>query len=77
VDQTFYMWPSAAVLIGEKNAAASTADTLGEEESARVAALNQMTVAELDEAMKVSPGYALFRTAIDAAGRWRFALSGD
>ena len=77
VDQTFYLWPSAAVLIGEGNAATPTVATLGEEEAARVAALNRMTVEELDEAMQVFPGYALFRTAIDAAGRWRFALSGD
>ena len=77
VDQTFYVWPSAAVLIGEENAATPTAETLGEEEATRVATLNRMTVEELDEVMQVFPGYALFRTAIDAAGRWRFALSGD
>jgi hypothetical protein len=77
VDQEFYVWPSAAVLIGAQNAAQSTVETLGEEEATRVAALNQMTVEELDESMRVFPGYALFRTAIDAAGRWRFALSGD
>jgi hypothetical protein len=77
VDQTFYVWPSAAVLIDARNAATPTVATLGEEEAARVAALNRMTVEELDESMRVFPGYALFRTAIDAAGRWRFALSGD
>jgi hypothetical protein len=76
-DQTFYVWPSAAVLVGEANARQSTVETLGEEEAERVAVLNQMTVEELDESMGVFPGYALFRTAIDAAGRWRFALSGD
>ena len=76
VDQTFYVWPSAAVLIDASNAAQSTVVTLGEEEATRVAALNQMTIEELDESMRVFPGYALFRTAIDAAGRWRFALSG-
>ena len=77
VDQTFYVWPSAAVLIGEENATAPATQTLGEEEAVRVAALNRMTVAELDESISQFPGYALFRTAIDAAGRWRFALSGD
>lgn len=77
VDQTFYVWPSAAVLIDAANAAQSTVVTLGEQESTRVAVLNQMTIEELDESMRVFPGYALFRTAIDAAGRWRFALSGD
>jgi hypothetical protein len=77
VDQTFYVWPSAAVLVGEANARQSTVETLGEEEAERVAVLNQMTIEELDESMGVFPGYALFRTAIDAAGRWRFALSGD
>jgi hypothetical protein len=77
VDQTFYVWPSAAVLISAENAAQSTVQTLGEEEATRVAALNQMTVEELDESMRMFPGYALFRTAIDTVGRWRFALSGD
>jgi hypothetical protein len=77
VDQTFYVWPSAAVVIGETNASRSTIETLGEEEATRVAALNRMSLEELDESMSVSRGYALFRTAIDAAGRWRFALSGD
>ncbi|MEN8239871.1 MAG: hypothetical protein ABFR53_11810, partial [Actinomycetota bacterium] len=77
VDQTFYVWPSAFVLVGEENAATPTSETLGEEEAARVAALNRMTVEQLDESMSVFPGYALFRTAIDSAGRWRFALSGD
>jgi hypothetical protein len=76
VDQTFYVWPSAAVVIGETNASRSTIETLGEEEATRVAALNRMSLEELDESMSVSRGYALFRTAIDAAGRWRFALSG-
>lgn len=77
VDQTFYVWPSAAALIGSANANTQTSQTLGEEEAARVAALNRMTVDELDESVAQSAGYALFRTAIDAAGRWRFALSGD
>jgi len=77
VDQTFYVWPSAAVLIGAANANTPTSQTLGEEEAARVAALNRLTVDELDESITQSAGYALFRTAIDAAGRWRFALSGD
>jgi len=77
VDQTFYVWPSAAVLIDGRNASAPSVVTLGEEEASRVAALNRMTVEELDESMRAIPGYALFRTAIDAAGRWRFALSGD
>jgi hypothetical protein len=77
VDQTFYVWPSAFVLIGEENAATSTVETLGEEEAIRVAAVGAMTVEELDKSVAQFPGYALFRTAIDAAGRWRFALSGD
>jgi hypothetical protein len=77
VDQMFYIWPSAAVLIDGTNATTPVSQTLGPEEAERVAILNQMTVEELDEAMQVFPGYALFRTAIDAAGRWRFALLGD
>lgn len=77
VDQTFFVWPSAAVLIDKGNATTPAAQTLGEEEAMRVAALNQMTLEELDEFMQVLPGYGLFRTAIDTAGRWRFALSGD
>ena len=77
VDQTFYVWPSAAVVINTANAAVPVSQTLGEEEAQRVAALNRMTVEQLDDSITQFPGYALFRTAIDAAGRWRFALSGD
>jgi hypothetical protein len=77
VDQTFYVWPSAAVLIGDANATTPASETLGEEEAVRVAALSRMTVEEFDQSMVAFPGYALFRTAIDSAGRWRFALSGD
>lgn len=77
VDQTFYLWPSAAVLINEANASAPASQVLGVEEAQRVAALNRMTLEELDESVAQFPGYGLFRTAIDAAGRWRFALSGD
>jgi len=77
VEQTFYIWPSAAVLINEANATTSASETLGEEEAMRVASLGAMTVETLDESIAQFPGYALFRTAIDAAGRWRFALSGD
>jgi hypothetical protein len=77
VDQMFYVWPSAAVLIDKTNAATPTSQTLGADEAQRVAFLNRMTVEELDEALQILRGYALFRTAIDAAGRWRFALLGD
>jgi hypothetical protein len=77
VDQTFYVWPSAAVVIDENNSGSPTSQILGEEEAARVGLLNEMTVEELEESVSRFPGYALFRTAIDFAGRWRFALSGD
>jgi hypothetical protein len=77
VDQTFYVWPSAAVLIDTSNATTPASQTLGADEAERVALLNRMTVEELDTNMQVLSGYALFRTAIDTAGRWRFALLGD
>jgi hypothetical protein len=65
------------VVIDENNSETPTSQILGEEEAARVGLLNEMTVEELDESISRFPGYALFRTAIDFAGRWRFALSGD
>lgn len=78
-DSTYYVWPSAFVVLSEdyEYPIAPMSTALGEEEAARVAALNATTVEYLDETIQDFGGYAWFRTAIDATGRWRYALSGD
>ncbi len=78
VDQTFYVWPSAAVILNEPSASGVPAsELLGIEEAARVAALAGISTEALDKVVSAFDGYALFRPAIDEAGNWRFALTGD
>jgi hypothetical protein len=74
IDQAFYIWPSAFLLLDGR---APAVQVLGEDEASRVAALSDISVAELDHLVAEVGGYALFRTAIDAAGNWRLAISGD